>query len=373
MADELAGPVALVADSTEFAGAERYAIELVAALRGRCEFVAIIGDEAAEETRMRLGEAGARVETVPGLRRRPTIGSVRNLTRTLRSIGPVLVHANLTDQGDGLASLLAARRSRRPCVATLHLVLPRRARWREAVSRLALGGTCAIGVSEAVGTYLRQRGIPTVVVMNGLSPPSPAPHPRAALGVGETDFVIGGIGRLDEQKGWDVLCRAAPLVRERLDGAVFVVIGEGEERARLERLPDCANVRFVGYRRDAASLLGGFDVLVVPSRYEGLGLTPLEAMYLGVPVIASDIPGLTEALGDAGIMVPREQPAALAEAVLKVASDPELRLRLAEQGKRRVRETFSVERMATETLAVYESLLASAVSERRQAVPEGVR
>jgi glycosyltransferase involved in cell wall biosynthesis len=363
--EELGGPVALILDSTEFAGAERYVVELVASLRGKCEFVVVLGDEAPEETGLRLRGAGARVETVPGLRRRPSFTSFRGLLRTLRALEPALVHVNLTDQGDSLGSLVAARLSRRPRLATLHLVLPSRSRRRERVSRAALDDTLVIGVSEAVATYLRGHEIRNVVVRNGIAPPKPVSDPRAALGLDGTGFVAGGIGRLEDQKGWDIFCRAASLVRKELDDSVFVVVGEGSERANLEQLPESRNVRFVGYRSNAASLMQAFDVLVVPSRYEGLGLTPLEAMYLGVPVIASDVPGLTEALGDAGITVPHEQPAALAEAILNVARDHGLRSRLVERGTRRVHELFSVERMATETLAVYRQVIASSAAPGR--------
>jgi glycosyltransferase involved in cell wall biosynthesis len=358
MADRaLAGPVALVSDTTEFAGAELYAVALIEQLRARCDFVALLGDGAAEETRDRLGEAGAEVRIVPGLRRRPTPAAIGRLLRSIRAVRPALVHANLSDQGDGLAAIAAGRLSRRPLMATLHLVLPGRTPSKEAVSTTALRRfSIVIAVSHAVGRYLDQHGIPGAVVMNGLSPPEPAPDPRGALGLDGAGLVVGGVGRLHEQKGWDVLCRAAPLVRSERPDAVFAVIGAGPEEANLESIAEHSDVRLVGYRPRAGSLIPAFDILAVPSRYEGLGLTPLEGLFHGVPVVASDIEGLAEVLGDCAVLVPPDDPEELARAILRVASDRPLRADLVDRGRRRARELFTAERMAAETLTIYKAV-----------------
>ena len=170
-------------------------------------------------------------------------------------------------------------------------------------------------------------------------------------------FVVGGIGRLTAQKGWDVLARAAPRVREHVPGAAFVVIGEGPERAALERLAG-GSVCFAGARDDAAALLSAFDVLAVPSRYEGLPLAPIEAMHAGIPVVAADVPGLREVVGEAGLLVAPEAPEALAAALERLAGDEALRTSLGVQARARAGERFSVGRMAAETAAVYGRLSA---------------
>ena len=351
----MSGPVAFVSDTREFGGAERYAAVLVEALRGECEFVAILGDDAAAETRDRLERAGARVVLVRGAaRRRPGPAGVRHLRNAIHAASPALVHVSLSDQGDGLGALLAARLAGRPTVATLHIVVPGRALWRETFSRAALRvPRRVIAVSEAVAEYLRLRGISATVVANGL--PETAPDPEAArlLGVGPADFVVGGVGRLHRQKGWDVLCRAADLVRAEVPRAAFVVIGDGAERERLAGSSECGSVRFLGYRESAGSLVSGFDVLVIPSRYEGFGLVAVEAMQAGVPVVATRAGGLAEVVGDCGELVPPEDAQALARAIVRLAREPDRRRELAERGRERARERFGVERMARETLAVY--------------------
>ena len=357
----LGGPVALVSDTSEFAGAELYLTSLVESLRGRCDFVALLAHDAADETRARLAAAGAEIRPVRGLHRRPSPVAVGRLARELRATRPAVVHANLTDQGDGRAVAAAGLIARHPVVATLHLVVPGRARWREHVSAAALRRfECVVAVSTPVADYLRQLGARATVVRNGVVPARAREDAREALGLSREAFVVGGIGRLHGQKGWDVLCRASSMVaRDGLD-AVFAVVGDGPEQAALVAEPECARVQFLGYRPRAAELIAAFDVLAVPSRYEGFGLTALEALFQGVPVVASNIAPLAEVLGDTAVLVPPEDPAALARAILGLAKDPAERASLAERGSRRARKHFTAERMAEETLAVYRVVAARA-------------
>jgi glycosyltransferase involved in cell wall biosynthesis len=141
-----------------------------------------------------------------------------------------------------------------------------------------------------------------------------------------------------------------------------VVVGEGPERDALEREPACSHVDFRGYVPDASSLLGAFDLLAIPSRYEGLGLVAIEGMLAGVPIVASDIEGLVEAIGDSGRLVPAEDTAALAAAILELASDPGRLRTLAEDAARHARRSFPYERMIEETARVYDRLVASKAS-----------
>ena len=116
-------------------------------------------------------------------------------------------------------------------------------------------------------------------------------------------------------------------------------------------------MRFVGYEPNASSLLGAFDVLAVPSRWEGFGRVAVEAMLAGVPVIAADVGGLSEVVDDAGLLVPSEQPEPLAGAILELARDPARRQSLATSGHRRAVERFSTQRMLEEIQALYRSLI----------------
>jgi len=129
-------------------------------------------------------------------------------------------------------------------------------------------------------------------------------------------------------------------------------------------------VRFEGYVADASTLLGAFDLLVIPSRYEGLGLVAIEGMLAGVPIVASGVEGLTEVVGDAGRLVPPERPDFLASAIVELAAEPETRLAVADRARERSVRLFHRDRMVAQTAAVYESLLAGAPPPRRGATKE---
>jgi glycosyltransferase involved in cell wall biosynthesis len=141
--------------------------------------------------------------------------------------------------------------------------------------------------------------------------------------------------------------------------------GDGAERAALEAqraaLGLDARVRFLGRVDDVAELLAGADVCVMPSRHEGLGVAALEAMAAGVPVVASRVGGLPEAVvdGATGCLVAPDDASALADALGRLVADRDLRRALGAAGAARVRARFSMDAMAAGTLAVYRRLAES--------------
>ena len=159
--------------------------------------------------------------------------------------------------------------------------------------------------------------------------------------------VLLAVCRLEPQKGVDVAIRAL----DEIPGAHLVVLGEGPQRAELERLgPD--RVHLLGRVPDVAAWLRRADVLVHPVRWEGFGLAVLEAMLACLPVVATNVSSLPELVGDAGILVSPDDPSALATAVNSLLADP---ADFGERGLARARAEFSVAKMADRTLAVYES------------------
>jgi hypothetical protein len=334
----------------EFGGSEVSMILLAEHLPPRYDLVAVLSDRAAEETVERLSEAGARTVRVAGLRRRPTPASVLRLARTLRALRPALVYVNATDQGDGLTGLLAARLLGIPTILNVNNVIPGRSAVRELVSRWAMRrADLALAPSDFVGSYLRGLGARMRVVKNGVPVPHLNQDARAELDLAQDAFVVGGIGRLHRQKGWDVLCEAAGKVRRERSDTVFVVVGDGEERGRLMSISACSNVSFVGYRRSAESLLPAFDILVMPSRYEAFGRVAVEAMLAGIPVVASAVQALPEVLDGHAMLVPPEDAEALAAALLELLEDERARRAMAAAARVRAESLFGVERMARET------------------------
>jgi glycosyltransferase involved in cell wall biosynthesis len=166
------------------------------------------------------------------------------------------------------------------------------------------------------------------------------------------------VGRLDPQKGHRHLLVAATEVPD----AVFVLAGEGTERQALEELADRLNVadrvRFLGDRSDVADLLAACDVFVLPSLYEGLPISLLEAMAAERPAIATAIGGVDEVVrdGDSGLLVPPAQPGELAAALRRLLADEQLRARLAAAGHSLVTSEFSAPDMVRRVVELYELL-----------------
>jgi glycosyltransferase involved in cell wall biosynthesis len=352
--------VVFVSEAEEFAGAEHYMVLIMEALADRFDFLVVAGKGAADETLSKSENAGGRTMVIGGLRRKPSLSAQLELTRLLRRTSPDLVHVNASDQGSGVATFIASRFVAAPLVATLHNKIPLRSRAREFVSRAMLRTSDQIiAVSDGVGGYLERLDLKHVVVKNGLLPPRIDPLARKRLGLEPDAFVVGGIGRLHHQKGWDVLCAAAPAIRAQRPDIQIIVVGDGPLREELKRMHGSDEVRFEGYTRDASSLLGAFDLLVMPSRYEGLGLVAIEGMFSGIPIVASKVDGLVEVIGETGRLVPPEAPDLLADAIVDMASNRRGREDLAALASERARRLFHRDRMAEQTAAVYESLIAS--------------
>lgn len=350
--------IAFVSEAEEFAGAEHYMVLVIEALADTFDFLVVTGAGAAEETLSKSEEAGAATTTIKGLRRKPSVTAQVALTRLLRRTHPELIHVNASDQGSGVAAFAAARLVAAPMVATLHNEIPGRSSAREAVSRAMLRGSDQIiAVSDGIGSYLERLGLVHVVIKNGLLPPQIDPLARKRLGLDPDAFVVGGIGRLHHQKGWDVLCEAAPAIKAHMPNIEIVVVGDGPLRKQLLRSPGSDSIRFHGHIPDAATLLGAFDILAIPSRYEGLGLVAIEGMLAGVPIVATSVTGLAEAIGNTARMVPPDNAGLLAEAIIELAGDPAERSYLVERAAERAGRLFHRDRMAAQTAAVYESLL----------------
>lgn len=223
-----------------------------------------------------------------------------------------------------------------------------------------------IAVSGAVADYLKTMGgIESVVIHNGIAVRSPGNREaaRQALGLPSAGFVVGFVGRLTPAKNVSCLLQAMTL----LPDCLLAVVGDGPDRGSLEteaRELGLRNVRFLGAQPDAQSLMPAFDVMVLPSRWEGLPLVLLEAIQQGVPVVASSVDGSTEILqgSEAGLLFDVDDSAALAEHIALLRDNPEARERYAAAGFAHVRANFTAERMTKQVVALYEEILSGSLS-----------
>ena len=281
------------------------------------------------------------------------------LARQLREIRPDAVWVQEEPIDPFLLEMLALYRlRRRPRIVTAVCEnifppppaaerLARRLLWPRLDGLLAVAATSLEGI-RAAGM---PRSVPAWTLVGGaLEPqgtvePLPLPFERAPA-----DFVVGYVGNLTEQKGWKVLLRAL----ERLPREFrLVAAGDGPQREELEALiarPALAGRAFyVGLlpKERLWGLYPGLDCLVMPSittplLMEQFGGVLCDAMVMGVPIVGSSSGGIPEVMGPAGIVVPEADEQALAEALLRLRDDPDLRARLAAAGPPRFRSEFAV-------------------------------
>lgn len=174
------------------------------------------------------------------------------------------------------------------------------------------------------------------------------------------------VGQLKYRKGFDILAHAMPIVRARHPDASFIFVGHSpRQRAALEeiaRANGTADALHILGRPDPAELQRLYlavDALVFPSRYEGFGLPPLEAMAAGCPVIATDVPVVNESVrdGENGLLAPYDDPAGLAAAILRLLDDPALRARLIAGGHATLAERFNGDVLAERVVGVYRGVV----------------
>lgn len=303
----------------------------------------------------------------------PTLTALRRLIRERR---PHIVQTSLP-RANYWGRIAAALEHVPVVVAEEHSVSEKSDRVRPVIECVLGPRTqCVIAVSESVRSAIAAMDrasakratvvIPNPVNAARLKPARGREEVRRQLGVSNEDVLLVHTGRMVKPrgpKGHDILIEAMAKLRVHDSPVVCVLLGDGSARPQLEAMAEesgvADRVRFLGYRRDIADFLAAADIFAFPSRWEGMGIAAAEAMWLGVPVIASDIPAVREMLkgGECGRLVEAGSPAALAAAIAELAADPRGRTELGERAQRYAREAFAPDRYAERVMALWGSLL----------------
>ncbi|MEV0633466.1 glycosyltransferase [Streptomyces sp. NPDC050619] len=298
------------------------------------------------------------------------VREVRRLARLIEDVRPDLVHAHSAKAG--LAGRLAVR-GRIPTVFQPHawsfeavggVTSALALRWERWGARWASRVVCVSAAERASGVRAGIAGRWSVIP-NGIAPerfhPAAVATVRAAL-LPDADPaapLVVCVGRLCRQKGQDVLLTAWEAILGRVPDARLVLVGDGPEREELlAHAP--RSVLFAGAVADTAPWYQAADLVVLPSRWEGMALAPLEAMACGRPVVLTDVDGARESLPPGlapRCLVPPDNPVALAGAVAGLLLDPVLRESLGRQGRRHVLSAHDVRHAAEAVADLYRELL----------------
>ncbi len=186
---------------------------------------------------------------------------------------------------------------------------------------------------------------------------------KKEFGIANKDLLVGAIGRMVWQKGFEYLLKSIPEIIKTLPQSKILIVGDGPLRAEMEALGEKLkigkNIIFAGFRSDIKEILSALDLLIIPSLCEGFPMVTLEAMALAKPIIATNIEGITEQIKDGvdGILVQPKDPSALAKAAIQVLNDKKLAVTIGLSARGKVEQEFSVEKMVAATEQVYMSLL----------------
>jgi len=358
----------------EFGGAERHILNLATAMNPDMVEVSVcclFADPFIQVAR----EAGIRSHSVP-MRHKMDFGIVTKLRDLIIEEGIHLVHTH------GVRANLVGRLAARMAgidtvVTTVHSLLVQD--YPDLFSRLANTfierasrslTTQFIAVSGGLQKALIQQGIPEkkiTVIYNGLNPwlfqqAGTAGRWREKAGFSPGVPLVAIVGRLHPVKGHRYFLRSAAEILEKRTDVHFLVVGSGPERDSLEeytrKLGIPEHVTFTGFVSDVTELMPDLNLLIVPSLWEGFGLTALEAMAVGVPVVATSVGGLPEIVehGTTGLLVPPADEAGLTRGISWMLDHPQEAVEMAAAARCVVEQKFTASAMARKTEELYRRL-----------------
>lgn len=357
-------------------GTGRHLIDLVANTSGIAHHVAMPrhrnkkGEPVDTTTFTDLTALGVVVHELP---MRPSPVHPRNaeailrLRRLLDDLHPDIVHGHSSI--GGLVARVAGAGTDVPVLYTPHGLHPNDKVMR-VEKRLAGLTERFVAVSDSEANRAITLGLfapdDVIVIPNGIDPTMPGPPTadlRARFSLPDDRVVIGWVGRLARQKAPDVFLRAVSRAALEVPKLHTVMLGTGPDRAMIDRLVEedpflSGRVHRLNHLPAAATVMGQFDLVCLPSRWEGGPYTALEAMRASLPLVVSDAVGCRDAVVDGvtGRIVPVDDEERLAEALVEIATDANLRRRLGAAGHDRLREVFTAEAMGRRTQELYEGL-----------------
>lgn len=375
-----------VIESLGVGGAETLLVNLLPELQSQGDEVTLAVMRGPFDLRPALESQGVRVVVLQARHRWNLIGAARELAALVRSGEYNVVHAHLYFPAvvTALSRRLGLHRAAQ--VVSFHNLAYAPGvnkagaglRWRKrlAAALYPRGFDAMLGVSAAVARHYEQAlGLRGVQVQYNPVPRAVAERTvlAAETAGGQDVFSVMIPGRLVHEKGHSDFLQALALLRAQGRKLSVTLAGHGPIRPALERqigqlgLDDCVSITGPLAHRQLLDVVQAADLVVVPSRFEGFGLTALEAMALGRPVLATTAGGLPEVIehGASGWLVPAQDPAQLAQAIGQLLDDPALRQRLGTAGRLRAQQHFSLQAVTARLRDIYRRAVQARVPAHR--------
>jgi glycosyltransferase involved in cell wall biosynthesis len=359
--------IAYVQSHLFYGSVEAYLRELIVRLdRDRFEPWLVCPDHPALEPLLRIPGLEERTLAVPSTSALPSLLWTRG--RALRSIHPALVHYADFDPSGMLAGRWATRSplvvtyntpELRPSYNALGRTVVRAAWATRPWVIFTSESDRATGVERDPIAPKRTAVIPYGIDLERFAPRAGGAEARAALGIAPGRRVVGTVGLLREQKGHTYLLQAAELLERQRGDVDWIIVGEGELRARLEEETRARGlverVHFLGLRDDVPELLSAFDVFALSSTFEGMCYAVAEALAVEVPVVATDVGGVGQSVvhEETGLLVEPRDPRALADSLVRLLDHRDEAMQLARAGRAHVQQLYALSSMVEATESFY--------------------
>ena len=289
------------------------------------------------------------------------LGSVNVITKYIRDKRIDLIHNNQCD--DALYSWLPAKLTNTPII--IHHRDPSFYKRHRFLMN-------TVDANIAISNWQNEKNLHRkgVVIHNGID----LNKFKASDSIDKNDssksLIVGLLGRIVFIKGQDVFIKAASLVLKKYENVQFLIIGDDQDSSSQEYIQQIKSlvkelgiedsVSFTGYIADGLSMIPSIDISVIPSRKEPFGRVIIESMACKKPVIATNVWGALDIVTpETGLLVPPDDPEALADAILTLINSPELRWKMGEAGYRRVKENFTIDQMMKKIYQLYDAILAT--------------
>lgn len=307
-----------------------------------------------------------------GLRGKLDFLKIFNLIKLLREQKIHILHTHLFHAN--IAGRVIGRFAGTPIIISSEHIMGLESSWRLFLNKLTSRfADKIIAVSVAVKNFLIKDAkieyTKIEVVQNGIELSNfynavfEKDKTKARFNLSNSDKIIGTVARIHKQKGHEYLLAAAKKIITKYPQVKFLIVGEGPLKEKMQKLSSCMgiekNIIFTGFFRDVPSIMSVFDIFVLPSLWEGLPITIIEAMAMKKPIIATNVSGNPELIEEnvTGFLVSPRDVDSLAEAISKLLDNEQLGLKFAEAGFNVCNKFFTASRMTNEITLIYEQLI----------------